>query len=126
MVKEFRMEKLEKPVYDLGLDVLLLKVNKKESCDSSLDFGDLIVDLNRKKEPIAFEFLNFSKNLNVKKEVLIEILKLEFSIHIDEKKCKAKINLISKYRNKNIPNNFSYVDGLLENITSPINLNCEI
>ena len=87
--------------YDFETDSLLFR-DKSSKYQSSLDMGDLILDIGEDGYPIGVELLDASKNFGVRKVALMNLKSIKASIKISEKEIEVKINLYVEMRNTKV------------------------
>lgn len=84
--------------YDLETDTLFFHDNKIKY-KSSIDLGDLILDIGEDGSPIGVELLNASKNFDVSKVVLKKIQTMNSDIKVSYESIEVKVRVCVTRRN---------------------------
>jgi uncharacterized protein YuzE len=87
--------------YDIETDILFFRDNSLKY-HSSIDLGDLIVELDENDMPMGMELLNASLNFNIPKIILRNIKNVSAEINTTEKMIEVKIKISVVSRNANI------------------------
>lgn len=87
--------------YDFETDTLFFR-DKKIKYHSSLDIGDLILDIGDDESPIGVELLNASKNFGANKVILMSIKDLKVDINISKDAIEVKITVYVESRNAKV------------------------
>jgi|WetSurMetagenome_2_1015567.scaffolds.fasta_scaffold972654_1 uncharacterized protein YuzE len=87
--------------YDFETDSLYFR-DKSVNYQSSIDMGDLILDMGTDGLPIGVELLNASKNFNISKFVMKGIEGFNSTIDISETEIKVTIKAFVKLRNTKV------------------------
>jgi hypothetical protein len=87
--------------YDFETDSLYFR-DKSVNYQSSIDMGDLILDMGIDGLPIGVELLNASKNFNISKFVMKGIEGFNSTIDISETEIKVTIRAFVKLRNTKV------------------------
>lgn len=87
--------------YDFETDTLFFR-DKKIKYHSSLDIGDLILDIGDDESPIGVELLNASKNFGANKVILMSIKDLKVDINISKDAIEVKISVYVESRNAKV------------------------
>ena len=85
--------------YDYSNDILLFKVKNREY-DKSLEFGNLVVDIDTEEFIVGIQIFDASKFLQVDKESLRNIPKWTFQAFINEENIEVRLNYETKVRNR--------------------------
>ena len=85
--------------YDYSNDILLFKVKNREY-DKSLEFGNLVVDIDTEEFIAGIQIFDASKFLQVDKESLRNIPKWTFQAFINEENIEVRLNYETKVRNR--------------------------
>lgn len=92
---------IDKWKYDFETDTFYFR-DKSISYHSSIDMGDLIMDIGEDGTPIGVELLDASKNFKVSKVVMKGIEGFNANIDISETEIKVTIKAFVKLRNTKI------------------------
>lgn len=84
--------------YDFETDTFFFR-DKSLQYHSSIDMGDLIIDLGEDETPIGIELLDASKNFNVSKIVMKGLESFNATIDVSETEIKVTIKAYVKLRN---------------------------
>lgn len=87
--------------YDFETDTLFFHDNKIKY-KSSIDLGDLILDIGEDGSPIGVELLNASKNFDVSKVVMTKIKNMKSDIKISHESIEVKVRVYVTRRNASI------------------------
>jgi uncharacterized protein YuzE len=87
--------------YDFETDIIFFR-DKSLKYHTSIDLGDLIVDLAEDGTPIGVELLDASKNFNVSKIVMKNVVNLKADIFVSEKEIKVTLKAFVKLRNATV------------------------
>ncbi len=87
-----------KCLYDYEGDVILFKADREYA--HSLDFDDIIVDIDSKGFPTAIQVFDASKEFKVSKEALNKLEHFEFLNRIEGKKVSAKLKFSVPQKNQ--------------------------
>ena len=87
--------------YDFETDTLFFR-DKTQKYHSSLDMGDLILDLGIDGSPIGVELLNASKNFGVSKIILSGITSFKSLVTISKTDIEVAITVFVKIRNTKV------------------------
>jgi len=78
--------------YDFETDTFYFR-DKRTKYHSSIDLGDLILDMGEDGCPIGVELLNASKNFGVNKAVMATVKGMKSDIHISREHIEVKIKV---------------------------------
>ena len=95
--------------YDFRNDSLFLKKRQTEYGES-LDFGDFIIDIDKKREVCGIEILNASKYFKLEKFQIKKIRSGFIKIEITQERLILDFSCKYEYRNKEIEKNLIYND----------------
>lgn len=87
--------------YDFDNDSLLFR-DESFKYHSSIDMGDLILDIGEDGSPIGMELLNASKNFGVRKIYLRDIKDIKASINVSDEVIEVKISVYVEKRNNTV------------------------
>lgn len=87
--------------YDFETDSLFFR-DKSIKYHSSIEMGDLILDLGIDGLPIGVELLNASKNFNISKFMMKGIESFNITIDVSETEIKVTIKAFVKLRNTKV------------------------
>lgn len=87
--------------YDFETDIIFFR-DKSLKYHTSIDLGDLIVDLAEDGTPIGVELLDASKHFNVSKMVLKNVENLKADIFVSETEIKVTLKAFVKLRNATV------------------------
>lgn len=87
--------------YDFDNDSLLFR-DESFKYHSSIDMGDLILDIGEDGSPIGMELLNASKNFGVRKISLRGIKDIKASINVSDEVIEVKISVYVEKRNNTV------------------------
>jgi len=87
--------------YDYINDVLFFKVKNREY-DKSLEFGNLIVDVDTEEFIVGIQIFDASEFLKVNKESLRNIPNWTFQAFINEENIEIRLSYQTQLRNKTI------------------------
>lgn len=87
--------------YDLETDILFFR-DKSFKYHSSMDMGDLFIEMDEDGLPIGVELLNASTNFGVPKSVLNDIKGLKANISASESNIKVTITISVMFRNAKV------------------------
>ena len=83
--------------YDFQNDILFAKSIKREY-DSSIKFGDFILDFDKNKQVIGFEMFDVSKKMRINKFALNNFKEIEINIFISNSIIQLLINVKTTFR----------------------------
>ena len=87
--------------YDFDNDSLLFR-DESFKYHSSIDMGDLILDIGEDGSPIGMELLNASKNFGVRRISLRCIKDIKASINVSDEVIEVKISVYVEKRNNTV------------------------
>lgn len=87
--------------YDLETDIFFFR-DKSQKYHSSIEIGDLVLDLGIDGSPIGVELLNASKNFGVSKLLLSGITSFKSLVTISETDIEVTITVSATFRNANV------------------------
>jgi uncharacterized protein YuzE len=104
--------------YDYVNDILFFKVKDREY-DFSIEFQNIVIDIDKKKFVVGIQIFDASEFLGVSKINLREVPKWQFKAKIDKGVIELRLNYQIEVRNKVIDKNPIIIQENKSNLPSP-------
>ena len=117
-MKERKLEANGEMDYDYLNDILFFKVKDRE-CDISLEFQNMVVDVDKEQFITGIQIFEASRFLSMPKQYLREIHKWQFKATINEGVIEVRIFYQINIRNKIITGNPIIVQENKSSLPSP-------
>ncbi len=104
--------------YDFGEDILFFKV-KNRDYDFSLEFQNMVVDIDNEKFITGIQIFNASEFLGIQKQYLMKIPKWQFKARINQGIVEIRLFYQINIRNQIIKGNPIIVQQNTANLPSP-------
>jgi len=104
--------------YDYVNDILFFKI-KDRDYDFSLEFQNMVIDVDKEKFIVGIQIFDVSKFLGIKKEYLRQIPKWQFRSKIENNVIEVRLFYQINIRNKIIEKNPIIIQENKSNLPSP-------
>lgn len=117
-IKEKSLEAEGVMDYDYLNDILFFKINNREY-DYSLEFQNMLIDIDQEEFIVGIQIFNASKFLNIDKLNFKTIPKWNFKAKIDKNVIEIRLDYLITIRNKIIEKNPIIIQENTANLPSP-------